>query len=149
MRYSCDGLAIGSGFNITACINVKIAVVAPIPSARVVIVASVNTGDWRICGIEYRTSAFRFKQPSTHFFIRIPLANPWFLAMSLKRLRRPAQTKLKRECLRPSSDKIVRKLTLACDPMEFRAARDSEDGNCLKQEWRQQNDGMLAGHGDR
>jgi hypothetical protein len=47
-------LATGSDFNITWCTNVKIAVVAPIPSASVITAVLVNPGAFRNCRIAFR-----------------------------------------------------------------------------------------------
>ena len=53
-RYNSAGFATGSDFNKTACTKVKIEVVAPMPSASVRIVVTVNAG-----AIRSRRSAWR------------------------------------------------------------------------------------------
>jgi len=50
-------LVTGSDFNITWCTSVKIAVVAPIPSASVITAVAVNPGALRSCRSASRTSA--------------------------------------------------------------------------------------------
>jgi hypothetical protein len=52
--HSSSGLATGSDFNITWCTSVKIAVVAPIPSASVITAVLVNPGAFRNCRIAFR-----------------------------------------------------------------------------------------------
>ena len=59
-RYSVAGSVTGSDFNITVCINEKMAVVAPIPSASVSITVRVNSGDCRICRTRTRDPAAAF-----------------------------------------------------------------------------------------
>jgi hypothetical protein len=54
MRYKRDGSATGSERSITAWMSVKMAVVPPIPSARVTTAAAVKTGAWRSWRMAYR-----------------------------------------------------------------------------------------------
>src|SRR5215467_5140696 len=49
MRYSWAGSATGKDFSMMACVRVKIAVVAPMPMARVSNAVNVNVGAWRSC----------------------------------------------------------------------------------------------------
>src|SRR5215468_1882638 len=55
--HNSSGLVTGSDFSITCCTSVKIAVVAPIPSARVITAVVVNPGALRICRNASRKSA--------------------------------------------------------------------------------------------
>src|SRR3984893_431604 len=57
MRQSSSGFATGSDFNITWCTSVKIAVVAPIPSASVITAVVVNPSAFRSCRSASRKSA--------------------------------------------------------------------------------------------
>src|SRR5690348_11656185 len=56
LHNSC-GFATGSDFSITWCTSVKIAVVAPIPSARVITAVVVTPGAFRSCRSASRKSA--------------------------------------------------------------------------------------------
>ena len=56
IRHSSPGLVTGSDFNITWCTSVKIAVVAPIPSASVIKAVAVNPGAFRSCRSASRKS---------------------------------------------------------------------------------------------
>src|SRR5438270_10681825 len=55
--HSSPGFVTGSDFNITWCTSVKIAVVAPIPSASVIKAVAVNPGAFLICRVASRKSA--------------------------------------------------------------------------------------------
>ena len=57
MRYSSLGLATGNDFSNTACTRVKMAVVAPIPKARVSTAVAVKPGAFENCRIAYRASS--------------------------------------------------------------------------------------------
>src|SRR5215469_1752150 len=57
IRHSSSGLVTGSDFNITWCTSVKMAVVAPIPSASVIKAVVVNPGALRSCRTASRKSA--------------------------------------------------------------------------------------------
>src|SRR5438067_6718300 len=57
IRHSSPGLVTGSDFSITWCTSVKIAVVAPIPSASVIRAVVVNPGALRSCRTASRKSA--------------------------------------------------------------------------------------------
>src|ERR1700733_2771037 len=57
MRHSSSGFDTGRDFSITWCTSVKIAVVAPIPSASVTTAVVVNPGTFRSCRSASRKSA--------------------------------------------------------------------------------------------
>jgi hypothetical protein len=58
IRYKAAGSVTGKERSMTASINVKIAVVPPIPSARVKTAAEVNPGDFQNCRNAYLMCMF-------------------------------------------------------------------------------------------
>jgi len=72
MRHNSAGLVTGSDFNITWCTRVKIAVVAPIPSASIIRAVAVNPGAFRNCRAASRKSA-SMRPPAVFHSESLPL----------------------------------------------------------------------------